>query len=336
MGKISGTKILVIGGGTGSFVVLSGLKRYARDISALVNMADDGGSTGQLRDEYGVLPSGDVRQCLVALSSSPRVRELFNYRFDEGRFAGHAFGNLFLTALEKMTGSFAEGVKLAEQVLRVDGEVIPVTLDSATLVAKDGRRVIRGEDVLTESKLTARHPRITVEKRDGRGRVHLNPAAAEAIKTADMIVIAPGNLYSSLAPSLAISGMGKLLMSAPAKKVYITNLINKPGQTDGFAVHNYAAELERIAGAKFLDYVIYNIKQPSDELLEKYAKAGELPVAIDQEALREAHYKVIGAKLLADQVWQNKSKKDPLAAQRSLIRHDPDAVARSIMKLFFS
>ena len=132
----NGPKIVVIGGGTGSFTLLSGLKHYAKDVTALVNMADDGGSTGLLRDELGVLPPGDVRQCLVALSNSPKVRELFSYRFDNGSLKGHAFGNLFLTALEKMTGSFAEAIDVADEVLNVRGRVIPVTLDNVHLIMR--------------------------------------------------------------------------------------------------------------------------------------------------------------------------------------------------------
>jgi uncharacterized cofD-like protein len=147
--EVKGAKIVVIGGGTGSFTLLSGLKNYASDITAIVNMADDGGSTGQLRDELGVLPPGDVRQCLVALSDSPRVRELFNYRFEEGSLEGHAFGNLFLTALEKMTGSFAEAVDVADEVLNVSGKVIPVTLDNVHLILK--RR--NENDVIGEFKI---------------------------------------------------------------------------------------------------------------------------------------------------------------------------------------
>ncbi|MDQ5958905.1 MAG: hypothetical protein QG562_724, partial [Patescibacteria group bacterium] len=134
MTKITGAKIVVIGGGTGSFTLLSGIKNYVSDVTAIVNMADDGGSTGQLRDEFGVLPPGDVRQCLVALSESPKVRELFNYRFSDGSLKGHAFGNIFLSALEQMTGSFAEAVDVADQVLNVKGKVIPVTLDNVKLV----------------------------------------------------------------------------------------------------------------------------------------------------------------------------------------------------------
>lgn len=331
-----GAKIVVIGGGTGSFVVLSGLKNYATDITALVNMADDGGSTGQLRDELGVLPPGDVRQCLVALSSSPRARELFNYRFDEGSLAGHAFGNLFLTALEKMTGSFISAIDLAEEVLRVDGKVVPVTLDSVVMSAKLGRQIYRGQsDIEKQHFGESRRPKIAVAKTSG-GRVRANPQAIKAIEEADLVVIAPGNLYCSLAPVLATPGIGKALCETSARKAYVCNLVTKPGQTEGFAVHDFASEIERLAGGEFLDYVIYNVHQPSKSLLEKYAADGELPVEIDAIALKQQHYRVKGAELLAGEIWQNPNKKDPIAYRRTLIRHDPDAVARSIMKIYFS
>lgn len=336
MNDTFGAKIVVIGGGTGSFVLLSGLKNYTRKLTALVSMADDGGSTGQLRDEYGTLPPGDVRQCLIALSSSPRVRELFSYRFDQGSFSGHVFGNLFLTALQNMTGSFAAAVDLAEQVLRVNGHVVPVTLDDIELVVKDGQRIIHGESHVSYGRIKSRTPQISVQKKAGRSRVKLNPAAEQAIMTADLVVIAPGNLYGSLAPALTIPGMGMALKRTLARKIYVTNLVNKPGQTDQYSVTDYAAEIERIAGTPMLDYVVYNIKQPSQQLLDKYAADGEMPVIIDKETLKQAHYKTIGAKLLAEHAWTNGSNGDPLAAQRTLIRHDPDAVARSIMRIYFS
>lgn len=329
--NILGAKIVVIGGGTGSFVVLSGLKNYASDITALVNMADDGGSTGQLRDELGVLPPGDVRQCLVALSQSPRVRDLFNYRFEEGTLKGHAFGNLFLTALEKMTGSFADGVELAGQVLNIVGAVEPMTLDSVTLCLRDGDDVLQGEFRIGHQKFKTKQPEIWLEPLP-----LLNPLAKTAIETADIVVVAPGNLYGSLAPALVVPGVGEALRNTAAKKVYVCNLVTKPGQTDGFAVHDFATEIERLAGGEFLDYVVYNVHQPSKNLLEKYAADGEMPVEINAAKLKKMHYRTKGAELLAGQVWQNPNKKDPISAQRTLIRHDPDAVARAIMKIYFS
>jgi uncharacterized cofD-like protein len=341
MDKVLGAKIVVIGGGTGSFVVLSGLKNYASDITALVNMADDGGSTGQLRDELGVLPPGDVRQCLVALSESPRVRDLFNYRFEEGTLEGHAFGNLFLTALEKMTGDFAKAVELAEEVLRVNGKVMPTTLDSVVLCAKIGRKLIEGEFQLGHMDFQGeKQPKIFLKKRKGQkiitGNVKANPQAIEAIMKADMVVVAPGNLYGSLAPALLIDGIGDALRKTDARTVYISNLVTKPGQTDNFTVTDFAAEVERLAGTAFLDYVIYNVHQPSKKLLEMYAADGELPVQIDSAKLKEAHFQAKGAELLAGEVWSGGGKGDKIAKTRTFIRHDPDAVARAIMKIYFS
>lgn len=326
-----GARIVVVGGGTGSFTVLSGLKHYASHITALVNMADDGGSTGILRDELGALPPGDVRQCLVALSDSPKARDLFNYRFEEGSLQGHAFGNLFLSALEKMTGNFAEGVELASEVLNITGRVEPITLDNVTLCAegRDGQP-IRGEYTIAHKELAER-PKIWLEPASS-----INPRAAEAIEEADIVVIAPGNLYGSLAPALVVPGVYEALKKSKAKKVYIANLVTKPGPTHGFKVHDFADEIERVAGGEFLDYVIYNSAQPSRELMEKYAHEGEFAVAVDQDELRHRHYKAKPSQLIADDVWAGAQAGDPLAHSRSFIRHDSDKVARQIMRLYFS
>ncbi|MCL2280848.1 YvcK family protein [Candidatus Saccharibacteria bacterium] len=331
MEKIHGAKIVVIGGGTGSFVVLSGLKNYTTNLTALVSMADDGGSTGALRDELGVLPPGDVRQCLVALSHSPRVRDLFNYRFEEGSFAGHSFGNLFLAATERMTGNFRAGVALASEILNVTGRVEPITTNQVTLLLDDGEQVLRGEDTVDNGQFAPR-PRIWLEPIP-----EVNPAAIVAIEQADVVVLAPGSLYESLGTILITPGVSKALANTSAKVVYVCNLVNKLGQTDDFFVHDYASELERIAGQTFIDYVIYNTNEPSDRLLELYATEGGRPVQVDIKTLKTAHYRAKGANLLADQVWQNPGGKvDRKAKQRTLIRHDPDAVARIIMKIYFS
>lgn len=330
--KKLGAKIVVIGGGTGSFTVLSGLKYYAHDITALVNMADDGGSTGQLRDELGVLPPGDVRQCLVALSDSPKVRELFNYRFDEGTLQGHAFGNLFLTALEKMTGNFAEAVELASEVLNITGRVEPITLSNVNLTMQvPGEETVRGEFHIAHTNFSGKRPDFYLEP-----EADLNPAAAEAIAVADMIVIAPGNLYGSLAPALIVPGLGAALENSRAKKVFICNLVTKPGQTDGFTAADFADEIHRLSGAEFLDYVLYNTSQPSEELLKKYAREREFAVTLDRATAIQKRYKIKGADLISKEIWQAGQKGDPIASSRTLIRHDSDKVARQIMKLYFS
>jgi len=332
MEKIHGAKIVVIGGGTGSFGVLSGIKNYATDITALVSMADDGGSTGQLRDELGVLPPGDVRQCLVALSHSPRARDLFNYRFDNGAFEGHAFGNLFLAALEKMTGSLVKAIDLADEILNVEGKVVPITLDQVTIcLDHGGKETLRHERNIEGVKFKKLRPKLWLEPKP-----KVNEFAIQAIMAADVVIIPPGNLYRSIGPALIVPGIGEALQKSTAKKIYVVNSVNKPGQTDNFAVHDYTAEIERLAGGEFLDYVIYNVHQPPKKLLEKYAAAGELPVEINAAALKQAHYKTKGANLWANEIWQNPNKKDPIASERTLIRYDSDMVARNIMKIYFS
>lgn len=329
--QVTGAKFVVIGGGTGSFTVLRGLRSYVRDITALVNMADDGGSTGQLRDELGVLPPGDIRQCLVALSDSPKVRDLFNYRFDDGVLSGHAFGNLFLTALEKMTGNFAEAVELAGEVLNITGRVEPTTLTNVTLVAEgvDGKP-IKGEFTISHSEI-AKRPKVWLEP-----EAALNPAALDAIMTADVVVIAPGNLYGSLAPALAVNGLGDALQRTSATRVYVANLVTKPGPTRDFAVHDFADEVERLAGGPFLDYVIYNSKQPTKELLDKYAHKGEFGVGVNNDENSKRPWRAKGAPILADTAWDGVSASDPLASSRSFIRHDSDAVARQLMRIYFA
>lgn len=326
----SGARFVVIGGGTGSFTLLSGLKRYVTDITALVNMADDGGSTGQLRDELGVLPPGDVRQCLVALSESPKVRDLFNHRFKEGSLKGHAFGNLFLAALEDMTGSFADAVELASEVLNITGRVEPVTLTDVTLCAEgvDGQP-IKGQFTAAHQEL-AQRPNIWLEP-----EAVANPDAIAAIMDADMVVIAPGNLYGSLAPALVVPGIGEALVKTAARCVYVANLVSKPGPTHGYSVHDFADELERLAGYEFIDYVLYNTEMPSDELMERYAHDNEHAVAPDDSILATKHYRAKGSDLLAKTIWNQAQTSDPLAQVRSFIRHNPDAVARQLMRIYF-
>lgn len=325
-----GAKFVVIGGGTGSFTLLTGLRRYVRDITALVNMADDGGSTGQLRDELGVLPPGDVRQCLVALSNSPKARDLFNHRFSEGTLKGHAFGNLFLAALEDMSGSFADAVELASEVLNITGRVEPVTLTNTTLCSEgsDGKPV-RGQFVAAHQEL-ANRPKIWLEP-----EAEANPDAVKAILNADVVVIAPGNLYGSLAPALVVPGIGDALVKTAAKRVYVSNLVTKPGPTQGYKVHDFADEIERLAGYEFLDYVLYNTEMPSDELMSRYAHSGEFGVEIEEAAMKARHYRAKGADLLAKKVWTGAQSSDPLAGVRSYIRHNADSVARQLMRVYF-
>jgi uncharacterized cofD-like protein len=326
-------KIAVIGGGTGSFTMLSSLKRYTKQIAAIVSMADDGGSTGVLRDELGTLPPGDVRQCLVALSDSPKVRELFEYRFDTGTFNGHSFGNLLLTALEKITGDFSEAVETASEILRINGVVIPATLDDIRLKMEwaDKSLILHGERVI-DSEFFAHDPR--------RATLSLtpdatpNPMAISAIEQADIVVIAPGDLYTSLGPLLVIDGIGEALRKSTAKKFYVANLVSKQGQTDGFTVSDHAREIERFAGTAFLDYVLYNQEAPTEEIAKRYEEEGGYVTLADTDALSTMHYEAVGGNFLG--AMANESGADTLIGKRSLIRHDAKAVAKLILDLYHS
>lgn len=327
-------KIAVIGGGTGSFTMLSALKRHTKQLAAIVNMVDDGGSTGVLRDEHGTLPSGDVRQCLVALSDSPKIRDLFDYRFEEGTFGGHSFGNILLTALEKVTGSFSEAVATASEILRINGTVIPATLDDVRLKMEwpETSVILHGERVI-DAQYFQHDPR----------QAHLtllpnataNPMAIKAIAEADIILITPGDLYTSLGPLLVIDGIGDALRASKAMIVYVSNLVTKNGQTAGFTVGDHAAEIERFGGGgDFLDYVLYNEQQPTDELAARYKQEGGYVTPIDIDVLRKAHYKIVAGSFLGDMAKANAS--DTIPATRSLIRHDAEAVARAIMEVYKS
>lgn len=334
MEKGLGAKIVVIGGGTGSFIVLSGLKNYASDLVALVSMADDGGSTGQLRDELGVLPPGDVRQCLVALSESPRIRDLFNYRFENGTFEGHSFGNLFLSALEKMTGSFREAISTAGEILRIDGTVMPVTYDNVRLKMSwsDASVTLHGERVI-DAEHFKNDPRKAVLSLEPDPMV--NPAAIEAIDQADMVVIAPGDLYTSLGPLLVTKGIGDALRRTAGKVVYVCNLVTKDGQTNSFTVGDHAAEIERFGGGDFLDVVLYGNATPPPEVLSRYEAEKAYPVAYDEAELAKAQYTAIGSDFLGE-FSKIESTSTPTQVTRGLIRHNPDAVARALMKIYFS
>ncbi len=321
-------QIVLIGGGTGSFTLLQSLKHLTPNLTALVNMADDGGSTGVLRDELGVLPPGDIRQCLVALSDAPAaLRELFNYRFPEDTsLAGHSFGNLFLSAVEKMSNDFGEAVQLASQVLHIAGQVVPVTLNDCHLHMQLGKTKVEGEYAIATTDFDGHsQPKLWLDP-----EAKLNPAAEAAILEADLIVIAPGNLYGSLIPALLPDGMKTALANTKAPIAYVCNLVNKPNQTNNFAVHDYTAELERFIGP-VIDYVLYNTDRPSPEILEAYALEGEYPVTVDKSQLDKQHYKIIGGSFLSHKA-QERNINDTFI-MRSLIRHDAAAITKALREL---
>jgi uncharacterized cofD-like protein len=324
-------KIAVIGGGTGSFTMLSALKKYTSQIAAIVSMADDGGSTGVLRDELGALPPGDVRQCLVALSDSPKVRELFQYRFDTGTFGGHSFGNVLLSALEQITGDFSQAVETASEILRIRGVVIPATLDNIRLKMEwpDKSLVLHGERMI-DAEYFQHDPRKAQLSLTPAAQP--NPMAIAAIEQADIIVVAPGDLYTSLGPLLVIDGMGEALAKTDAKVFYVANLVSKQGQTDGFTVSDHAAEIERFAGKEFLDYVLFNQQAPTEEVARRYEEEGGYVTLADIDMLSQQHYDSVGGNFLGRMAAQNKA--DTLIGHRSLIRHDARAVAKLILDLY--
>ncbi len=319
-------KIVTLGGGTGQFALLSGLKQCHADVTAVVAMSDDGGSTGVLRDELGVLPPGDVRQCLVALSEADAtLRALFTHRFDRGSLKGHTFGNLFLSALEHVSGSLDRAIAEAGHILKISGTVLPVTHTKTRLTMTLGNgKVLEGEHAIASylliSKFGVASMALTPE-------AELGSAVRCAVEAADLIVLGPGSLYSSLVPVLLTRGLPEVLARARAPKVFVANLMNTYGHTDGFTCSRYVEELERLAGMSFIDRVLYNTVPPAPELVARYVDEGE-PVSCVSTATGRVRY--VGADLLADAV-AHPAPGDPL--RRTLIRHDPDKLARAVLSL---
>ncbi|MFA6973783.1 MAG: gluconeogenesis factor YvcK family protein [Parcubacteria group bacterium] len=324
--------VVTIGGGAGSFTLLSGLKKYPINLSAIVSMADDGGSTGVLRDELGVLPPGDVRQCLVALSDSTEtLRALMNFRFEGGGLSGHNFGNLFLSALEKIKGSFALGAEEAAEILNVKGEVIPVSEENMKLHIKlNNKKVLVGENHLD-------HNADVREK--GVQSVYLQPKvkayrkALAAIKAADFIIIGPGDHFGSIIPNLLVSGIAGAIKKSRAKVIYNCNLTNKKGQTEKFDVERYVDEINSYIGKNRIDIVTVNSKNIPAKLIAKYEKRegrGTIVELGDRNA--ERSFKIALANLLNDAPIK-KTKGDPDADSHSFIRHDPNKLARVLMAI---
>jgi uncharacterized cofD-like protein len=324
-------KIVTIGGGTGSFTLLTGLKKYPVDISAIVSMADDGGSTGVLRDELGVLPPGDVRQCLVALSdSSETLRELMNYRFEEGGLKGHSFGNLFLSALEKTSGGFALGVEEAIKILNVKGEVIPVTDQDTNLFMelKNGK-ILKGEEQINHDHQIEE---IGVKKNFLKPTADANKKAIKRILEADLIIIGPGNHYCSIIPNLLVKGIPEAINKSKAKVVYNCNLVNKNGHTEKFELDDYVDSINKYIGKNRIDFVTFNSKKPSDKLIERYQNQKELLISFNPEKAIKRSYRVLRADILSSKN-ATFSPADLLARQRAFIRHDSDKLAKVLMMI---
>lgn len=326
MSEIEAAKIAVLGGGTGSFTLLQELKNFTPNISALVNMCDDGGSSGRLRDELGVLPPGDIRQCLVALSNAPELRDIFSFRFSDGQFEGHSLGNVILSGLELQHKDFAKAVKVASAILNITGEVIPITVDNHTLIMEDGDETIYGEHTIGHREIQQPEAYVRLEP-----EATINPEAEAAIYGADIVTIAPGNLYGSLLPTLTVKGVPEAIRGTDAKKVVVTNLVTKPGQTGGWHVVDYVKAFEKYIGEGEIDVILFNDKLPDSDLLEKYAADGEYPVAIEPERFKEVKARPVGANLLAEKIFTADHRDK--AIRRTLIRHDAIKVGQELMRL---
>lgn len=319
-------KIVTIGGGTGTFVVLSGLKQVPGiSLHAIVSVADDGGSTGRLRDAYGFLPMGDARRALVALSKGDDpslIRSLFEYRFAKGDVAGHNFGNLLLTALTDILESPAKAIEAASSILRVTGYVVPVSEKPVTLVAHlENGEVVRGESAI-DTHATGRSPIASLTTVED---VPANPAALEAIRDAALIILGPGDIYTSIVPNLAIRGMKEAVSTSSAKLVYVVNLFTKTGQTEDYSASAHVREVTKYAG-RSPDIVIMNTSTFPSAVLEYYQKAGEHPVHDDLPSDASV---VRGA--FADAIQVETAPQDKVS--RSLIRHDSEKLSEVIQSL---
>jgi uncharacterized cofD-like protein len=322
-------KIVTMGGGTGSFTVLRGLKKYPLELKAIVAMTDDGGSSGELRDEMGVLPPGDLRQCLVALSESPEVmREIFNYRFSKGKISGHNLGNLLISSLEEMKGGLDEALPYINNLLALKGEVIPVTFDKVKLVAELGNnKILTGEHNITESTLLIEQK---LKKLYTEPKARANSRAIKAIKEADAIIIGPGNLYCSILPIFLVSGTKQALKKKKAKVFYNVNLMTQHGHTDNFNIFDYVDKLEQYLGKDIIDYVIFNNKKPFNLILKKYSEEGNIIDFPKEKRFKKDNKIFIGKNLISSNLYNQKTGD---SIKRTLIRHDSDKLAKVIIKL---
>lgn len=329
--KPSKTKSIVcIGGGTGTFVVLRGIKKYPYLIKAIVSVSDSGGSNKRIRDEFGLLPTSDLRQCFVALSDENGgvglLRKLFMYRFDKGKgISGMTFGNLFMAALSDILGSQAEAIRQTGKVLRIKGSVIPVSYTDTNLYAEyEGGLTLKEEHLIDEPKHDGT---IKINKIYLKPEAQANPDATEAISNADMIVIGPGDLYTSVIPNFLIRKVSEQISSSDAKVVYVMNLMTKYGQTYGYTAKDHLRILEDHIG-KAVDYVIINTGQLSAKALALYQASFEAKVTDDLNG--NSYFKVIRENVVSNQIV-HKSESDMLV--RSLIRHDSDKLAQLLIKI---
>ena len=309
-----GAKVVAIGGGTGLSMLLRGIKKYTSNITAIVTVGDDGGSSGRLRNEMGILPPGDIRNCIAALGDDEDlITELFQYRFKTGEgLEGHSFGNLFLTALCAITGNMVKAIKESANVLNIRGVVLPATLDDMKLGAEfeDGR-IVHGESSIPEAH--GQIKQLFTEPANCKGL----PEAISAIGEADLIILGPGSLYTSVIPNLLVDGIVEAILKSKAKKIYVCNIMTQPGETTDYTVASHINALFKHAGGKkIVDAILVNNSLP-ENISEGYAASGSIPVRLDMENIAPIGVEIVSQKL----IQENKE---------GLVRHSSNRVARAI------
>jgi uncharacterized cofD-like protein len=327
-----GPRIVAIGGGTGLSSLLRGLKMLTSNVTAVVTVMDDGGSSGWLRQELNILPPGDIRNCLIALAEDEsQISRLFNHRFQSGALAGHSLGNLVIAGLQEMTGSFDRAIEQMSTLLNTRGQVLPATLEQAELVAElwDGRTVCG------ESQIPKAHGRIK-RMRLSKASVPAYPKVLEEISQADLIILGPGSLFTSVIPNLLVAGVREAVERSPAQKIYIMNLMTQPGETDGFTARDHLKALGEYLDIRALDIVILNKQPVPQELLAQYAQEGSVPVADDVTEPNEWGLRVVRADLLEIVPlprW-------PSATHVPTVKHNPKklahVIATSVPEIFSS
>ena len=313
--KTSKPKIVSIGGGTGLSTLLRGLKKFRADLSVIVTVTDDGGSSGRLREELHVLPPGDIRNCMMALSEDEHLMSrLFRFRFNsEGGLHDHSFGNLFLTAMAGITRDFAEAVRLTSEVLAIKGVIYPATNSNVHLRAEleDGSWV-EGETRITASRKRIR--RVQLDPPDA----HPLPDALDAIDAADLITIGPGSLYTSLIPNMLVNEVISAVRASPATKIYIQNIMTQPGETENYSVADHVEALGEHCGGILFSNILLNNGKPSPEILKKYSAEHATLVDIDRDRLGALKLNLVERDLLAEE---------------GVIRHDPDRLAQAVLQM---
>lgn len=306
-------RLAVIGGGTGLSTLLRGLKKYTANLTAIVTVSDDGGSSGALRRELGVLPPGDIRNCLVALSEEESLMtQLFKYRFPEGgSLSSHSFGNLFLAAMSALSGSFGVGVARAGEVLAIRGRVLPVTLSPVTLKAKlnDGK-IIHGETNISKSNSKIKELKISPNLPPA------GPNVIDAILSADAIIIGPGSLYTSLIANLLVKGIVPALRRSPASKIYVCNVMTQPGESSKYSLSDHLDAIEKLTGPDLINYMIVNTGRIPNSISLRYARQGSYPVRIYD--IRYSSAKLVKANLIS---------------RSEYARHDPQKLAKTIFRI---